>query len=154
MANSAATTALGARPPVIRRRTRNSRIELAACNRTLVAWVSTGVEAVKLAVQHVRDAGQWVPVPDMAMGEGPSDPLGGQATLDVCVLKHVRAVVVGDEVVPDGLTEHEDDREHEKNRRGSAPDRGSWPAAADGGLAVRLLGISGPCPCLVDSACG
>ena len=52
MAKMAATKALGQRSPVIRRRTRNSKIAVAACSSTLVAWCPPASSPYSCVVQR------------------------------------------------------------------------------------------------------
>ena len=67
MANTAATKALGQRSPVIRRRTRKRRIARGGVQQDIGQVVSAGViQSVELAIQHVGEPSQRVPVAGMS----------------------------------------------------------------------------------------
>ena len=80
--------------------------------------VATGLQSVEIAVQHVREPGQRVPVERLVRGDCPGDCLTGQAVLDVCVVEDVVIVVEVDDVVADRLAKDDDHRQHEQAAHG------------------------------------
>ena len=60
----------------------------------------TGVEAEKLAVQRVREPGQWMPVRLLETCECPTNRWPGDSGLDVCVSRYIPVVVPKYEVEP------------------------------------------------------
>ena len=81
-----------------------------------------------------------MPVVGMGGGEGPGDPLGGQAARHLRVLGHVHVVIEVDEAVPDRLAEDQQHRQQEKaanGRRVGARDArlAHWPECDRGGAA-------------------
>src|SRR5271157_1687209 len=113
--------------------------------------VAAGLQFIKLAVQHVREPGQRVPVAAAIRGEGPGSPCAGQAPANMRVLVNVISVVEVDKVVRQRLCEDEDHRQQEKpadgqqavgpadlscRARGEAIDRA-------GGHLLRRSGIAG-----------
>ena len=71
-------------------------------------------QAVELAVEHVGEPGERMPVGGVRGGEGPGDAVGGQAARDMRVLVDVVAVVEVDEAVPEGLAKDHRHRQQEK----------------------------------------
>ena len=76
--------------------------------------MAAGLQAIKLAVQHVREPGQRMPVAGVVRGERPGDSLAGQAPADVPVLVDVIVVVEVDEVVAGRLAEDGDHRQQQQ----------------------------------------
>jgi hypothetical protein len=70
--------------------------------------MGTGIQTEKLAIDHVRNRRQWMPVLRMNMSKGPDDTVPGQPGPDIRILENVRAVVVVNEIEVPGL--EEDDR--------------------------------------------
>jgi hypothetical protein len=68
--------------------------------------VTACLQSVQLAVQHVCDRRQRVPVFGMNMSECPSDVREVNATRDSGVLIDVARIVVVNEIVPDCLTKN------------------------------------------------
>ncbi len=77
--------------------------------------MSPGRQPVKLAIQHVGEPSERVPVAGMAAGEGPSDALDGQAAGDWQIPAHVVFVIVVDEVVAERLAEDENHRQQQES---------------------------------------
>ena len=67
--------------------------------------MGTGIQTEKLAIDHVGNRRQWMPVLRMNMSRGPDDTVPGQSGSDIRVLEDVRAVVVVNEIEVRGLEE-------------------------------------------------
>ena len=67
--------------------------------------MSAGIQTEKLAIDHVGNRGQWMPVLRMNMSKGPDDTAPGQPGLDIRILENIRAVVVVNEIEVPGLEE-------------------------------------------------
>jgi len=65
--------------------------------------MATGVQTVKLAIQHVRHHRQWMPISHTLWVKRPLNPFQIQALNDLRVLKHISVVIVVDESIPYGL---------------------------------------------------
>ena len=76
--------------------------------------VPAGAKSVKLAIEEVREAGQWVPVSAMAMREHPADALRGQPALNGKILIDVSAVVQVNELMADRLAECQANRKQQQ----------------------------------------
>ena len=70
--------------------------------------MGTGIQTEKLAINHVGNRRQWMPVLRMNVSKGPDDTAPGQSGSDIRVLENVGAVVVVNEIEAPGLDE--DDR--------------------------------------------
>jgi len=67
--------------------------------------MSARLEPVRLAIQHVRNRGEGVPVNSMRVGESPLDPLDRETGDYYGIIVNIVAVVVIYEPVPERLTE-------------------------------------------------
>ena len=68
--------------------------------------VSAGViQSVELAIQHVGEPSQRVPVAGMEVRKGPDDSRGGEAAGNLRIIADILVVVVVDELVPNRLAE-------------------------------------------------
>ncbi len=56
--------------------------------------VAGGVESEDLAIEHVREPGEGVPVASMKRGEGPTETVESESTPDKRVFRDVVRVVV------------------------------------------------------------
>ena len=65
--------------------------------------MAAGVEPIKLAIKHVRDGGERMPIAGMHMGKGPGNSMKGEATLDDGIFVDVGIVIVIEESVPQSL---------------------------------------------------
>src|SRR3954471_5977140 len=65
------------------------------------------IQTVELAIDHVRDPGEGMPVRRMEMGESPKNAFESQAARDLGVLRHVFEVVVVNEAVIQRLAKHD-----------------------------------------------
>ena len=65
----------------------------------------TGIQTEKLAIDHVGNRRQWMPVLRMNMSEGPDDAAPGQSDPDIRIVENVRAVVIVNETEVPGLEE-------------------------------------------------
>ena len=82
--------------------------------------VSAGMaKTVDLAIRHVRDPGERVPIGGMTAGEGPREPVGRQTAGDVRVLDDVLIVVIVDERVTRGLAKHARDQNEQNAADGN-----------------------------------
>ena len=68
----------------------------------------TGIQTEKLAIDHVGNRRQWMPVLRMNMSKGPDNAAPGQPRLGLWVFENVTTVVVVNEIEVPGL--EEDDR--------------------------------------------
>src|SRR5208337_2814521 len=80
--------------------------------------MAAGFKVKKLAVQHVRQPGQRMPVAGMVRSERPGGRLTAQATPNMLVFVNVVFVVEVDEFVVDGLAEDGDHSQQEKTTNG------------------------------------
>ena len=87
-----------------------------------------GMQPIKLAVQHVRNPGQRMPVGGVDMGKCPDDPLERQTPGNFRVFIYVKVVVVVDKLVTQCLAEN-----HPNNRRQKNADPGDQPAVIQPG---------------------
>ena len=69
--------------------------------------VTTGVETKQLAVDHVRERRERVPIVPMPSSKCVDDAVNTQSMSDVRIGINIFAVVVVDEVVTDGLRKHQ-----------------------------------------------
>ena len=77
--------------------------------------MSPRLESVELAIQHMRDCGERVPVGRVNMGEGPFNIAWGETIDDCRIGVNVRTIVVIHEVVMQGLAECDPDNAGEQN---------------------------------------
>lgn len=82
--------------------------------------MASRIQREQLAIQHVRDPRERMPIRGMSVSKGPNDPLHFEAREDVRVLIHIFFVVVIDEVVSEGLTENEPGDGEKKNADNNA----------------------------------
>ena len=92
----------------------------------------TGVEAVDLAVEHVRQPGQRMPVGDVDVREDPRGAADRQAGGDVRILVDVLIVVEIHELVADRLTEDEPHGQQQKTANGQNLPAVARPSRGDG----------------------
>ena len=69
--------------------------------------MSAGIQTEKLAIDHVGNRRQWMPVLRMHMSKGPDHATPGQPGPDIRVLENVRAVIVVNEIEVRSLEEDE-----------------------------------------------
>ena len=122
MANTAATMALGHRSPVMLPQDQEQQDRRGRMEQDVGQMVSAGPETVDLAVEHVGEPGQRVPIAGMVV-EGPRDPLEAQAARDLGVLVDVLIVIEVDELVPNCLGENEQDCQEQETARGPSGQR-------------------------------
>ena len=77
--------------------------------------MAPGVESVELAVKHMRDRGEGVPVSRVNMGEGPLNTAWGETVDDSWIGVNVRTIVVVHELVVQRLAECDPDNAGEQN---------------------------------------
>jgi hypothetical protein len=77
--------------------------------------MSTGVPAEDLAVQHVRQGRDRVPVMRMTMGERPLDSMQCDTARYEWISIDVNVIIIVDEIVSECLTKHEPDYRSQKN---------------------------------------
>jgi hypothetical protein len=71
-----------------------------------------GPQPKQLAIEHVRNGRERVPVLRVDMGEGPPDALPAQPAVHVRILQDVKRIVVIDELVVECLSkDNPDERE-------------------------------------------
>ena len=66
------------------------------------AWI----QPKELAIEHVRDRGEGMPVLGMNMRERPRDATPAQSRTHVRVIEHVKRIVIINELVMERLSEH------------------------------------------------
>src|SRR3981081_2447976 len=77
--------------------------------------MSPRLESVELAVQHMRDRGEWVPVGRVNMGEGPLNIAWGETVDYSWIGVNVRTIVVVHELVVQRLAKGDRDNADEQN---------------------------------------
>jgi hypothetical protein len=82
------------------------------------------LQAVKLAIQHVRKPGQWMPVAGMEP-KCPDQAVAGQASLNVRILRHIFLVIVGEEV----MTKRGQVKRQSDQAQGQADQAFNWQVA-------------------------
>ena len=97
-----------------------------------------GIEPEQLAIQHVRQPGQRVPVPHVERGDATAHTRPCQAAGNVWILADVGTVVEADEIVVGDLAVAQQDRGHQPD---TDPRRAD--TAASHPLRRRLLSLSG-----------
>ena len=70
--------------------------------------------AVQLAVQHVRDGGQRMPVHGMNMGERPGSTADTEPAGYFCIFIDITRIIIVNEVVPEGLAKYKPHEYHER----------------------------------------
>src|SRR6266576_3549112 len=70
-------------------------------------------DAVKLAVEHVRNPGHGMPVRGMRVSESPVNGRPGHAILDGRVLQHITRIVIVSEIQPNEGQVHCQNSQHE-----------------------------------------
>ena len=85
--------------------------------------MAAGVQVIDLAIQHVREPGQRVPVVGVERSDRPGGPRGGQAVSDMPVLGDVVFVVEVDELWVDRLAENGDHGQHQEAADGQQAGR-------------------------------
>ena len=95
--------------------------------------MSAGFEPEKLAVQHVGNRGQRIPVPDLAMGKSVGHPGEGQALGDFRILKDINVIVVIDELEPNGAAEDDPDKSGKEDA-----DAADQPFGSVGGVCLEV----------------
>ena len=82
--------------------------------------MTPGSQSVELAVHHVRDPGQGMPISSVTveLGERPDQARPGQASLDSKVIGHVKVVVVINKSISQGGEEYADDECQQQNTKG------------------------------------
>src|SRR2546430_17387503 len=65
--------------------------------------MATCIHAEELAVDHMCDPREWMPVPLVKGGKGPGDSRESKAANHHCVLLDIRIVMQSDELMPDHL---------------------------------------------------
>ena len=83
--------------------------------------VPPGVQPEHLAIEHVRNHRQRIPLAHRAAGQRPLQSVGRQAVIDVRVVSDIQAVVVFEEGVPQRLAV--DRRDDEQQKRADGPNR-------------------------------
>src|SRR2546423_1428995 len=77
--------------------------------------MSPRLKPVELAIKHVRDGGNRVPVVGVHMGKGPANSAKAEAARDLRLIVDVNIIVVVQELVPDGLAKHNPHKNGKKN---------------------------------------
>ena len=75
-------------------------------------------QAINLAVRHVRQPRQRMPVTDASIGQRPSGSVQGQTLCHHRVLIHIQTVIVINELETRRLPEHGQHRQNENNANG------------------------------------
>src|SRR5437868_14948191 len=75
------------------------------------AWI----HAEQLAIEHVRNRRERVPVLGMNMGERPPDAPPGQSGANVRIVEHVKRIVIIDKLMAKSLAEHHPRDRDQKN---------------------------------------
>ena len=86
--------------------------------RDIGQMVAAGAQSVELAVEHVGEPRERMPIRGVAAGEGPRNPVGRHAALYMRVLINVFIVVVVDEREIGRPSEDDRNRQQEKNANG------------------------------------
>src|SRR5690348_1462483 len=82
--------------------------------------LGTGLHAEKLAIEHVRDRRQRMPVLGMDVGECPLDSTPSQSGANVRIVVNVERIVVVDELMMKRLSKHGPNDRDEKNSNGQS----------------------------------
>ena len=87
-----------------------------------------GIQSEELAIEHVRQRGQRIPLAEWPLGESPPDPLAGQPRGDVRIWIDKAVVVVIERKVAERLAVDQPDRQEQKTAHGpSVVGLGSLP---------------------------
>ena len=78
--------------------------------------VAPRLQAVELAIQHVRNRSERMPVSGMHVGERPLNPAWRKTICNPCILDDVTGIVVTYELVPKRLAKCDPDNYCKKNR--------------------------------------
>ena len=98
--------------------------------------MAAGLQAIKLAVEHVREPGERVPVAGVVRSEGPGDSLAGQPPIDMRVFTDVFVVVEVDELVAGRLAKDGGHGQHQQAADGQQAPGPAGPRRAAGGRAI------------------
>src|SRR4029077_15040440 len=77
------------------------------------------LQSVQLTIEHVRNGGERVPVTGDRVRKSPRDPFQRKACGDLCILINVLWIIVGYELMSQGLTEN---RPRDRGKNGTYPD--------------------------------
>ena len=83
------------------------------------------IQAIEVAVCHVGDHGQRMPVTGHLVGQGPPQPGKGESLGYLAVLEDILWIIVVDELVLERLTKRHPDDSHQKNANN--PDEAEAP---------------------------
>ena len=87
--------------------------------------MTAGLESEQLAVEHVRNRRQRMPVSCVSMGKCADEAIGREALCDPRVFVHVHVIIEVDEIVPKSLTEN-----NARKHRETDANAGNYPVAA------------------------
>ena len=143
-ANSAATTAGRHCAPVRRRSSRNSSSVLATCNSQARRVMASRLQPIELAVRHVRNPGQRMPVARHLRPQGPTHAFPGQTFRRDRVAGHVGNVVEVDKPQFEHrqVSSHCDERQQEADQY-RLPARHSARGSRSGGIWLCLAQLVG-----------
>ena len=82
--------------------------------------MASRMELEELAIQHVRDRRQRVPIVRMKVRQRPDYAAEGETGSNERISDDIGRVVQCDELVPHGLSEHHDDTQNEQAADGNA----------------------------------
>ena len=71
--------------------------------------MAAGIQPVKLAVEHVGEPGQRMPVADVAISKRPLNSPPTQALADLGIVVHISRIIVVDKLVSQCLAENHPD---------------------------------------------
>lgn len=77
--------------------------------------MSPGLKTVDLTIEHMRNAGERMPVGSMHVSESPLDPVESETFGDPWILANILVVIVIDELMSEGLTENDPDDRDKKD---------------------------------------
>src|SRR5437899_2720412 len=72
-------------------------------NQCVNQQMATCIHAEELAVDHMCDPREWMPVPRVKSGKGPGESAEGNTAIHHWVLLDISKVIDGDELMPDYL---------------------------------------------------
>ncbi len=72
-------------------------------NQCVNEQMATCVHAEELAIDHMCDPREWMPVPRVKSGKRPGNPAEGNTAIHHWVLLDISKVIDGDELMPDHL---------------------------------------------------
>src|SRR6266516_38432 len=96
---------------------------------------------VELAVEHVRNRRQRMPVPRMTMGECADRSIDRETFCDQRIIINVHVVIEIDELVPDRLAEHQPG-DHDKKKRNKKELAGKNRLLPNVGLAAEFVALT------------